>query len=199
MLLSADRLLAPLLALAATFAVALPASAAAPSAKSKTIVPVTSIGGIKLGQSYSTAMKAWGTGSNCGAEDEQYRQNNGGAELDRTTFTGSCTWRVDETSSTAGTAGLLFEQGKVTEVSLFCAQDPATFEPTGKGPIGTFKLKKGKTKLGCGSRISKLIKTYPKAKATPSGVALYQKDRMLSFGSSGGKVSGIALLYAKNY
>ncbi len=176
-----------------------PAQAAAPTPKSKLIVPVVSIGGVKLGQTYATALKTWGPGSTCALEDEQYRQNNGGAELDRTTFTGFCTWRVDETISTAGSAALLFDGGKVTEASLRCAQDPATFEPTSQGPIGKFKLKKGKTKLGCGSTISKLLKTFPKATGTPSGVALYQKDRMLSFGSSGGKISGVALLYAKNY
>lgn len=176
-----------------------PAQAAAPTPKSKLIVPVVSIGGVKLAQTYATALKTWGPGSSCALEDEQYRQNNGGAEIDRTTFTGSCTWRIDEAPSTAGSAALLFDAGKLVEASLRCAQDPATFEPTSQGPIGKFKLKKGKTKLGCGSAISKLIKTYPKADGTPSGVALYQKDRMLSFGSSGGKISGVALLYAKNY
>lgn len=176
-----------------------PALAAPPTPKSKRIVAVVSIGGVKLGQSYATASRTWGPGSTCALEDQTYRDANGGAELDRSDFTGICSWRVDETAPAAGSASLVFERGKVNEASLRCAQDAATGEPNGRGPIGKFRLTKGKTKIGCGSTISKLIKTFPQAEPTPSGVGLFQKNRMLSFGSDAGEVAGVALLYAKNY
>ncbi len=176
-----------------------PALAAPPTPKSKRIVAVVSIGGVKLGQSYATAVRTWGPGSTCALEDQTYRDTHAGAELDRSDFTGICSWRVDETDPAAGSGSLVFERGKVNEASLRCGQDAATSEPNGRGPIGRFKLTKGKTKIGCGSTISKLVKTFPKAEPTPSGVGLFQKDRMLSFGGSAGEVAGIALLYAKNY
>lgn len=178
---------------------AAPAAAAPPTPVTKRIVPVVSIGGMKLGLSYETAIKRWGPGSTCALEDAQYREAHAGAKLDRSQFTGICSWRVDETSTDAGSASVIFERGKVKEASLRCAQDPATGEPNGRGPIGRFKLTKGRTKIGCGSTISKLTRTFPGAEPTPSGVALFQSDRMLSFGADAGEVAGIALLYAKHY
>ncbi len=184
---------------AAGAALPAPAVAAPPTPKSKRIVAVVSIGGVKLGHSYAKALKTWGLGSTCALDDQAYRDAHGGAELDRSDFTGVCSWRVDESVPTAGSASIVFDKGKVNEASLRCAQDPATLEPNGRGPIGRFRLAKGKTKIGCGSTISKLVKTFPKAEPTPSGVALFQRDRMLSFGSAAGEVAGVALLYAKNY
>ncbi|MBJ7470560.1 MAG: hypothetical protein JHD16_04630 [Solirubrobacteraceae bacterium] len=174
---------------------AAPATAAAPTPKSKLIVPATSIGGVKLGHSYRKAVRLWGPGSTCGAEDAEYRERTGQV-LDRKRFSGDCQWFVNDVDAAAGAGRIRFADGKVLEISLLAAQN-ADREPTGRGPIARLKTKPGQ--IHTGSKASAVRKAFPDAQSTLSGVAVFTKDRMLTFGLASGKVGGIALLYTRNY
>lgn len=179
-----------LLAVVLAGVVAAPALASAPTPKSKTIVPVTSIGGIKLGTPYAAALKTWGAGSDCQTQDETAAA--AGTPIDRSTYLGSCTWR--DGSDTAGgpalgKAELFFKDGKVRWIAL-SPQQNASYFPTSKGPIGKFKIKG--TKLGMASPIASVSRKLH-ATSTGYGVEVTKGGKYLGFSSSGGRVAGITL------
>ncbi|MEH3053839.1 MAG: hypothetical protein PGN13_07495 [Patulibacter minatonensis] len=166
------------------------AHAEAPSPKSKAIVPLVSIGGVKLGASYADALRVWGPGSDCADEDADAAATS--IPVDRTTYLGSCTWRDTSKESKGpalGSAELFFKDGKVRRISLSPEQN-AKYFPTSKGPIGKYKVKG--TTIGMGSSIATVMKKL-RTRATGSGVEVAKGGKYLGFASSGGHVAGISL------
>lgn len=154
-----------LLSATALLLVAPPATAALPGG-SKVIVPGTSIGGVKIGMPAEAARTKWGTG-------------------------GTCDEAIDDTCRYADGAGasLAFEvaDGKVSLVSIRVATDDRG-NPRFRGAILSWKTAK---KIRIGSPTRAVRKAYPKAKPSPSGLALGSGARQTVFATSGGRVTEI--------
>ncbi len=174
-------------------AVTAPAQAAAPTPKSARIVPVSSIGGVRIGQSYAEAHAAWGKGDDCSKRDAEYEQRTG-APLDTSAFRGSCYWFVKDAGEAdagqAGSGSVEFDAGKVIDVRLQSAQNER-YAPIASGPMAKFKLPKGN--VGLGASWKALFKAYPKLKRSGNGWQLTAGKRRLLFYEQLGRIDGVEL------
>jgi hypothetical protein len=155
----------------AALAVAAPAAdAKLPAKGGKTIVPGSSIGGVKLGMDAEAAVKRWGKGGTCD-----------------TALASSCRW-----DGSMKQGGLRFEQvgGKVSSITIEAGQEPTTCEPVYRGAITKWKTSKG---IRIGSAMRRVAKKYPKAKPDGGGLVLASGKRRTYFSSSGGRAESISI------
>ena len=154
-------------------AVAIPATADAklPAKGGKTIVPGSSIGGVRIGMDAEAAVKKWGKGGSCD-----------------TAIGVSCRW---DGSMKQGSMRFDVTNGKVSTIVIEAGQKPTTFEPVYKGPITKWKTSKG---VHIGTTLRKVAKKYPKAKPDGGGLALSSGKRTTFFSSSGGRTESISIV-----
>jgi hypothetical protein len=158
------------LTLAALAVTAPAADAKLPAKGGKTIVPGSSIGGVKLGMDAAAAVKRWGKGGSCD-----------------TVIGPSCRW---EGSIKQG--GLRFEVagGKVSSITIEAGQEPTTYEPVYRGAITKWTTSKG---IRIGSTLRRVGKKYPNAKPDGGGLVLASGKRRTYFSSSGGRAESITI------
>jgi hypothetical protein len=156
----------------AALAVAAPAAQAKlPASGGKSIVPGSSIGGVKLGMKAAAAVRKWGKGGTCD-----------------TAIGVSCSW---EGSMKQGRLRFDITDGKVSTITIEAGQRPTTYEPVYSGPITKWKTSKG---IRIGSDLRKVGKKYPRAKPDGGGLVLESGKRKTFFSSSGGRAESISIV-----
>jgi hypothetical protein len=158
------------LTLAALAATAPAADAKLPAGGGKTIVPGSSIGGVRLGMDAAAAVRKWGKGGSCDAA-----------------IGSSCRWAG---SMRQGSMRFDLTNGKVSAIVIDAGQQPTTYEPVYRGPITKWKTDRG---VRIGTALRTVAKKYRKAQPDGGGLALKSGKRTTYFSSSGGRTATITI------